>query len=113
MKATTLIAFAALALPALAGVPHEQSCSVGFGCECNYKGTSDRCAVWTDKYYGVFSNCDCPTTYHGYDLESIDCINVGKYNGRHKCRYVESINNICYDSQTYINIQGWLNVSFT
>jgi hypothetical protein len=86
MNATTLIHAAMLVLPALAG--NDQQCTVGYSCECYFDGTTDRCAVpGIDR--GIVKVCTCPDFYHGAKFLVSDCINVGEYNDRHHCRYVQ------------------------
>ncbi|CAA9958253.1 hypothetical protein PTNB73_00405 [Pyrenophora teres f. teres] len=62
MKATTLLQFTMLVLPALGRLGCNtnnefQTCSPGFACECTFNGDDDnRCGVW-GKFHGLDSFC--------------------------------------------------------
>ncbi|CAA9966273.1 hypothetical protein PTMSG1_09632 [Pyrenophora teres f. maculata] len=87
MKATTLLQFALLVLPALGEDcsygTNEHSCTAALRCQCTYEGTSNRCAV---KKPTIFAkNCHCPQKYYGHTIAKTCCIDIFKYNGRYKC----------------------------
>ncbi|KAE8857555.1 hypothetical protein PTNB73_08803 [Pyrenophora teres f. teres] len=91
MKATTLLQFALLVLPALGGGEdcsygtNEHTCTVGLRCQCTYEGTSNRCAVKMHNYEILTQDCRCPQKYYGHTIAKTCCIDIGKYNGRYKC----------------------------
>ncbi|KAA8618194.1 hypothetical protein Ptr902_11930 [Pyrenophora tritici-repentis] len=88
MKATAFVQFTMLVLPALAVVA--PPCTWGFGCQCYYQLTDNRCTVRPrGSTWVFFQKCNCPKELKvgqsTYFFDFAECIDIGKVHRRAHC----------------------------